>query len=244
MAEVRCPKCGRRTVVLTDKEDGLKYHVCVNRPKCRGRIPVDEVIDDGWGEDRSLERPVAKPAYDRSVLRKAPAPPKGRSFVDEGWGNDWGREKPAAKPAYDRPRQPRQQIPSRGGRPIDEGWGDDWGQSAAGSKTAPYVPQYPRAQRRQVPPGMKVAPEHQPQRVQRFQLTPEVKKPPRYPQQTRPRTDTAREVAAPPGTRRQRMPQEFSFHKRKKRSMPVIIIALIIAFLALDGMIYAAFVLR
>jgi hypothetical protein len=61
--EIRCPKCGAKTVIRTSKKDGRKFNECVNFPECQGRIQVlpdwerdEEIQDEGWGDE---ERPVA-----------------------------------------------------------------------------------------------------------------------------------------------------------------------------------------
>lgn|GEM_PF-3408980 len=62
--EIRCPKCGARTVIRTSRKDGRKSNVCVNFPECKGRIQVfpdwewDEEIQDEVGGDD--ERPATK----------------------------------------------------------------------------------------------------------------------------------------------------------------------------------------
>jgi hypothetical protein len=63
-------------------------------------------------------------------------------------------------------------------------------------------------------------------------------------QQIAPKADTAPEVKVPPKLRQRRVPQRYLVSEKKKRSNVVIVIALVMAFLAIDGMIYAAFVLR
>ena len=143
MGDVRCPKCGRKTTIRTAKKDDCQYHVCINSPRCKGRVLVDEDHGDDWGDD-------------------------------------WDEERPATKAASGRHRQPRAPETAQG--------------------------------------------EPQQQIVPMAYATPEKKKPAR--------------------PRRRRVPQRYLIPERKKRSLAVIIIALIIAFLAIDGIIYAAFVLR
>ena len=126
MADVRCPKCGGKTGIRISKKDNRKYHVCVNSPRCKGKISLG---------------------------------------VD--WGDDWEKEIPVPKPATG---QPRQQIMSK--------------------------------------------------------------------------ADTSPEKKGPPKLRQRRMSQSYLAPERKKRSMTVIIIVLVVAFLAIDGMIYAVLVLR
>ena len=54
MPEIRCPKCGSQTVIVTTKEDDRRYYVCVNRPGCTGRIAVDQALGYIWGEERPV----------------------------------------------------------------------------------------------------------------------------------------------------------------------------------------------
>mgnify|MGYP001767526212 CR=1 FL=1 len=68
---------------------------------------------------------------------------------------------------------------------------------------------------------------------------------PPHQQPVAPTADTAPGLREPPKPWERRVPQEsLAPPPGKKRNMPVIIIALIIAFLAGVGMIYAAFVMR
>ena len=50
MAEIRCPKCGSRMVLLTTTEDDLRYYVCSNRPMCTERIAVEDAWAYMWEE--------------------------------------------------------------------------------------------------------------------------------------------------------------------------------------------------
>jgi hypothetical protein len=63
-------------------------------------------------------------------------------------------------------------------------------------------------------------------------------------QRKEPREDTSPEKEKSPGSRRKRAPEAEDSPEKKERSLIVIIIALVVAFLAIDGMIYAAVVLR
>ena len=113
MGEVRCPRCGSRTVILTAKKDDRQYHVCINRPRCRGRVLADDAGGGGWGDDWGRERPALRPAYNRPPQQRRPSPTKGRISIDEAWGDDWGDDRgkgrPAAKPAPYMPQYPRAQ---------------------------------------------------------------------------------------------------------------------------------------
>ena len=45
--EILCPKCGSKTVIRTvmkGPNTGLKFHVCVRFPECKGRTPVEESL--------------------------------------------------------------------------------------------------------------------------------------------------------------------------------------------------------
>ena len=147
MADVRCPKCGGKTGIRISKKDNRKYHVCVNSPRCKGKISLG--VD--WGDDWDKEIPVPK----HKVTPEKKEPPKTRTQM--------------AHKKKDR-SEPQQQIMSK--------------------------------------------------------------------------ADTAPEEKGPPKLRQRRMAQSYLAPERKKRSMTVIIIVLVVAFLAIDGMIYAVLVLR
>jgi hypothetical protein len=319
MDDVRCPKCGRRTTIRTARKDDCQYHVCINYPRCRGRVPVDEV----WGDDWDKARPATKTTYDSTRQRVTPYPPRR------------GAEK-AIRTAKKDSRNVRAGVkrPEREGRvSFDKGWGDDWSSNwgddwdkeiPPAPKPAPSLPQYPRAQKREVAPEKKEPPKPWQQITLKKEAAPEKKEPPKPQQQVvstkdvcpekkepakprpqiapkkevslkekkpsrpwwrrapkkeaapekkepskprqqitlkkevatekkgppkprqriAPKADTAPEVKAPPKLRQRRVPQRYLVPEKKKRSTTVIIIALIVAFLAIDGMIYAAFVLR
>jgi len=180
MGDVRCPKCGRKTTIRTAKKDDCQYHVCINSPRCKGRVLVDEDQGDDWGE----ESPATETAQDEPRQRVAPHP-SGRKVRG-------GVHRPERK----------------GGVLADEDqgddWGDDWDEERPATKAASG----------------------------------------KYRQQIAPKADATPEKKKPARPRRRRVPQRYLIPERKKRSLAVIIIALIIAFLAIDGIIYAAFVLR
>jgi ssDNA-binding Zn-finger/Zn-ribbon topoisomerase 1 len=200
MSDVRCPQCGRRTVILTSKKDDRSYYVCINRPNCRGRIPVDEVGEDGWGDDWDNEKTAVKTAPDAPRRRR-------ETYSSE------------SKPGKDK-RRPDASV-NRSERKVkasvDKDWGDDWDE---GSSSSGAIHERPRSHR-----GVEVAHDES-RHLMAFQQ------------------DAAPEGKAHPRPRQRRVPQEYLVPERKRRSLLVIIIALIIAFLAIDGMIYAAFVLR
>jgi ssDNA-binding Zn-finger/Zn-ribbon topoisomerase 1 len=113
MADVRCPKCGGETVILTSKKDDRQYHVCVNRSKCRGRVPVG----DDEHEDRKRESLAAVPRRDSLRQRRAPHHITGGASIDEAWagagkddwGDDWDDEGGPPKAAPYLPQYPKAQ---------------------------------------------------------------------------------------------------------------------------------------
>ena len=138
MADVRCPKCGSRTTIRTAKKDDSQYHVCINSPRCRGRVLVDEDQDGGLGDDWDKASPVSKTTHDSTRQRREPSSPerevektiriakkderkvragadhhdrKGRVPIDKTWGDDW-----------------------------EDDWGDDWDKDIPAKKTAKDSP--------------------------------------------------------------------------------------------------------
>ena len=300
MADVRCPKCGSRTAIRTAKKDDSQYHVCINSPRCRGRVLVDEDQDGGLGDDWDKARPVSKTTHDSTRQRREPSSPerevektiriakkderkvragadhhdrKGRVPIDktwgddweDDWGDDWDKDIPAKKTAKDSPPQRKASAspergaettirtakkderrgnvgvdrPERKGKvPVDKGWGDDWDKEIPAPKPAPD-----RA-RRHVAPKPEIAPEKKESPRPRTQTVHKEGEHPEPLQQIAPKADTATEKKESPKLRQRRVPQRYLAPQKKKRSTVVIVIALVIAFLAIDGMIYAAFVLR
>ena len=56
--DIRCPKCGSKTVVQTAKRGpnaGLSFYVCTRYPECKGRIPVRKQEDIISLADRDIE---------------------------------------------------------------------------------------------------------------------------------------------------------------------------------------------
>jgi len=56
--EVKCPICGSETVIRTvtkGPNKGLKFHVCVRFPECKGKVPVKEEIVQYGGQRMKLE---------------------------------------------------------------------------------------------------------------------------------------------------------------------------------------------
>jgi len=228
--EVRCPKCGRRTAIRTAREDDRKYYVCINYPRCKGSVPVDEV----WGDDWGKEQPAPKPVHDRPRQRREPSSPKsGTGTVTRKSGKDERESKSELK----RPQRKGEVL-------IDEVWGDDWGKEIPAPRAAPYRPQYPRAQKRAAVPEEKKPARPPQRRVLKEEAVPDKKELSKPRQQITPRQEAIPEVEVSPKLRQQRVPQQYLVPEKKKRSNIVVIIALVIAFLAVDGIIYAAFVLR
>lgn len=63
---IYCPKCGDETAICTSNKDGRKYHVCVNYPRCQGRVSLKQTVrDQGWGDDWDAERPATHNTHDR-----------------------------------------------------------------------------------------------------------------------------------------------------------------------------------
>ena len=214
MGVVRCPKCGNKTTTRTAKKDDSAYYVCINYPKCRGRVLADDDEGGDWGGDSGQESPTPEPAYDRPLPRVKPSSPERGA----------GKTVRAAKKGGRKVRAGAKHPERKGRVSLDNNWGDDWNEETPAPKPAPGQP------RQQIQPKRGVAPEK--------------KEPPKLGQQIAPKADATPEVKTPPKLRQRRVPQSHLSPVRKKRSIKVIIIALVIAFLAIDGMLYAAFVLR
>ena len=68
LPETKCPICGSKTVVRTaviGPDTGLKFHVCIRFPECKGRIPVEEELElsDIFDTDETRERGVSMRNY-------------------------------------------------------------------------------------------------------------------------------------------------------------------------------------
>jgi ssDNA-binding Zn-finger/Zn-ribbon topoisomerase 1 len=232
MGSVRCPKCGRKTTIRTAREDDSLYHVCINYPKCRGRVLADEDQGGDWDDDLGQERPASETAYDRPLQRVKPSSPERGAKKTVRTAKKSGRKVRAGAKTPERKR--------RG--PVGKTWSEDWGEGISAPKPA-------------IAPGKddwdeKIpAPKSAPDRARRHvapkpAIASDKKKSLRPQQRIAPKAETAPDVKVPPKLRQQRVPQRYLAPEKKKRSTVVIIIALIVAFLAVDGMIYAAFVLR
>lgn len=53
---VTCPICGSKTRLRTSKQDGSKFHVCINYPQCKGKVAFDEDWEDDLAEERMVEK--------------------------------------------------------------------------------------------------------------------------------------------------------------------------------------------
>jgi ssDNA-binding Zn-finger/Zn-ribbon topoisomerase 1 len=245
MGVVRCPKCGNKTAIRTARKDDCLYYVCINYPYCRGRVLADEDQDDEFGGDLGQEKPAPEIVDDRPPQRVKPSPPERGAEKTVRAAKKGGRKARAdVKP----PKRKRK-------GPIDKTWGDDWDEKIHVPKHAPDRARRHAAPKPEIAPGKddwdeKIpAPKSAPDRARRpvspkLEIAPGKKGSPEPQQQIASKADAAPEKKAPPRLRQQRVPQEYLVPEKKRRSIMVIIIAVVIAFLAIDGMIYAAFVLR
>jgi len=120
-------------VILTDKEDDRRYYLCINRPRCSGRIAVDEALGYIWGE----ERPVSMGA--------------GGTWQQTGSSSQSGAG--AAVRRLEEGKLWLRLVFKRSKRkdkvPIDEVRGEDGGREIHEPKLAPYLPQRPKEQKKQ-----------------------------------------------------------------------------------------------
>ena len=160
MVDIRCPNCGKKTTLRVSRASGQNYFVCLKYPKCKGRVPVEEDLSGGWGEEshapeaahHSLrQRREPSSVESGGVVRKSGKAKrgfhavikrpgrKGRIFIDKGKGDD--REKPAPEPANDRLSRrrvaPVEEMPSGGKEPPET-------KGQRRSKLAFYRPLYKR----------------------------------------------------------------------------------------------------
>ena len=216
MSDVRCPKCGRRTTIRTAKKDDCEYHVCINYPRCRGRV----VCDEDWGDDWGKERPASKTTHDWTRRQITPYPPGRRAETTVRTAKKEGRKVPAV---IKRPQR-------KGGVSIDETWGDDWGKEIPTPKPAPYRSQYPRAQKRQVASEIKEPPRPRSQTALKREAAPEKKESPKPQQQKAPKPASyvpqykrvpksyaAPERKEPPEPRQPKAPKPVSYRPQYKR---------------------------
>lgn len=272
MASIRCPKCGDKTKIRTAKKDDCRYYVCINYPECRGRVLADEDRGEGWGGDLGQERPASRITQDSPRRRVKPHTPerraaatmrkprkderkvpkrfsflrrKGGVSVDDGWdddrsvvwGDDWDDEIPKAKTARVKPRPPVAPK-TAGDKPRPQ--------------RAPKVA-HDKPRQRRVPKAAhdeaqeRKEPETAHDRPRRRKVLEEdadlKKKKPSMPRRQKAvEDDIAPEEQESPEPHT--VSEEDADSEKRKRSLIVIIIALVVAFLAIDGIIYAAFVLR
>jgi ssDNA-binding Zn-finger/Zn-ribbon topoisomerase 1 len=208
MVDIRCPKCGKKTTLRASRTSGRSYFICLNYPKCRGRVPVEEDLSGTWSE----ENPVPEPASDRDRESLAQAP------GDEDWSGGWGEASRTPEAAHDSTQQRKEpssaksgggtavrksgkakhgshaviKRPERQGRvSIDKSRGDDRDKE----KPAPK-PAADRA-RRHVAPKPEVAPEK------------------KEPLRSRPKIVAKKE--GPPEPQRQKVPKPASYRPQYKR---------------------------
>ncbi len=225
MGDIRCPECGDKTTLRKSKKDGRKFHVCVDYPWCKGKVSSDE----DSGDDRDKEKPVAKTTRDKPLQPREPETAPYLPQYPRAQKRDVAseREKPSGpqqqkgpkpesyRPQYKRP--PKSYVASEKKEPLEP-------QQQKTPKPASFLPLYKRMPKKYVAPDKEETPETIQQVIPKKEVVPEKKEPPKL--------------------RQRRVPQGYLAPEKKKRSNIVIIIALVIAFIAIDGMIYAAFVLR
>jgi ssDNA-binding Zn-finger/Zn-ribbon topoisomerase 1 len=210
MVDIRCPKCGKKTTLRASRTSGRSYFICLNYPKCRGRVPVEEDLSGAWSE----ENPAPEPAgdSDRESLEQDPG--------DEDWSGGWGEASRTPEPALVQPRQVREPVSAKSGGgtavrksgkakrgsdagvkrperksrvPVEENWGDDWDDERPAPK-----PAADRA-RRHVAPKPEVAPEK--------------KEPPRS------RSKIVAKKEEQPEPQRQKAPKPASYKPQYKRGL-------------------------
>lgn len=54
--DIKCPVCGSNTRLRTSKQDGSKFHVCINYPDCRGKVAFEDEFED----EREKESPTTR----------------------------------------------------------------------------------------------------------------------------------------------------------------------------------------
>jgi ssDNA-binding Zn-finger/Zn-ribbon topoisomerase 1 len=209
MGSIRCPKCGSRTAIRTAKKDDCAYHVCINYPRCGGRVLADEDEGGDWGDDLGGERPATKAAHDTPQQRVKAHPPKRGAKTTSRTTKKDSRK---VRVGVNRPERK-----NRGS--VDDTWSDDW------DKEIP-VP------KPKVTPEKKEPPKPRPQMAYKKKGLP------------KPRLQIAYKKKGLPEPQRQIAPRVNAAPEKKRPSILVIVIALIVAFLAIDGMIYAAVILK
>jgi|GEM_PF-6668887 len=103
MVDIRCPKCGKKTEMHASRRSGRSYFICVDYPKCKGRVPVEEDLSGGWSE----ENPAPEDA--QGVAQEV----QGEAPGDEDWSGVWGVPSPAPEPPQVKPRQRKAPPPAK-----------------------------------------------------------------------------------------------------------------------------------
>lgn len=226
MVDIRCPNCGKKTTMRTSRTNGQSYYVCLKYPRCKGRVPVEEDLSGGWGEEshapeaarhRPRQREAPSSADSGGTARKSGRTKrgfhavikrpgrKGRISIDKGMEED--RQKPASEPASDRLSQrrvaPVEEIPS-GGKISPETQGQ------RKSKPASYRPQYKRG------PGPAPVLPREPERLKPAPYRPLYQKPSRW--ETVPESDESPE---PKGQRWSKLVSYRPLYRRGPKPAPV-----------------------
>jgi ssDNA-binding Zn-finger/Zn-ribbon topoisomerase 1 len=140
VAEISCPKCGSQMVILTDKEDGRRYYVCVNRPRCTGRIAVEEASGYVWGEERPVGGGAGGTWQQKELSTQSRA---GTAALRLEEGRRWLRL------IFRRSKREDTDPVDKDKVPVDEGWGDDWDREISEPKLPPYLPERPKIEKKQ-----------------------------------------------------------------------------------------------
>jgi ssDNA-binding Zn-finger/Zn-ribbon topoisomerase 1 len=191
MTDIKCPKCGGRTIIRTAKKDDRQYFICVNYPRCKGVVPTEE----DWGGGGS---PKPKSAQDSDRERLEPVP------GEEDWSGGWGEISREPEAAHDSPPQRKEPSPvkSEGGTavrksgkakrgsgagvkrpgrksrvPAEESWGGDWNDDKiAAPKPAPAKARKHVAPKPEVVPEKKEPPRPRPKIVAKKEEHPKPQK--------------------------------------------------------------------
>jgi hypothetical protein len=65
--DIKCPICGAKTTLRTSKQDGSKFHICINYPDCRGKV----AYDDEWEEEQPVSRTTQQRTPQRTMRTKS-----------------------------------------------------------------------------------------------------------------------------------------------------------------------------
>jgi ssDNA-binding Zn-finger/Zn-ribbon topoisomerase 1 len=131
VAEIRCPKCGSRMIVLTTTEDAFRYYICSNRPTCTERIAVEDAFAYMWeeGKPAGMGAGGIKQSEKSSQSRARTA----ASRLEEG--------KLRLALIFKRSKH-KDKVP------VDEVLGNDWDREIHEPKLPPYLPQRPKTQKK------------------------------------------------------------------------------------------------